>query len=148
MRWRVMRTTMLASGLLALALTAPALADTGPKRVQLTGEVIDTWCQLSGIMGMALGTAHHQCAIWCAIGGVPVGLQGDDGSAYILIRVENEVANAPSPTVVDMQTDRIKVDGNLYERDGVKYLVVSKVLANEGIVNLTHKDSGIIPFGE
>ena len=41
------------------------------RRVKLTGEVIDSWCQTTGIM-YALGTAHHQCAIWCAVGGIPV----------------------------------------------------------------------------
>jgi hypothetical protein len=139
----------LAAVLLSLhAAAGPALADGGPKRVQVTGEIIDTWCRVSGIMGEALGTAHHQCAIWCAIGGIPVGLQGDDGQVYVLIRMEADEANAPSPTLVDMQTERIRVDGDLYERDGLRYLVVSRVLANEGIVNLTHKDLGIVPFGE
>ena len=33
----------------------------------------------------------------------------------------------------------------LYERDGFKYLVVEKVVSNEGITNLTHDDFGVIP---
>jgi hypothetical protein len=32
-----------------------------------------------------------------------------------------------------------------YVRDGVNYLVVEKVVSNEGIVNRTHDDSGVIP---
>ncbi|MGI9464011.1 MAG: hypothetical protein ACR2OM_08725 [Aestuariivirgaceae bacterium] len=48
-----------------------------PKRVQVTGEIIDTWCYVTEIM-YALGTAHHKCAIWCAAGGIPVGIKGSD----------------------------------------------------------------------
>ena len=47
-------------------LTSAAHADTasaGPERVKLTGEIIDSWCQISGTMGAGTGTAHHQCAI-------------------------------------------------------------------------------------
>ena len=47
---------------------APALA--APEKVTVTGEMIDTWCYLSGVMGGAeavVGTAHHACAMWCAI---------------------------------------------------------------------------------
>ena len=58
---------------LALAL-AVSLGTVSPswaapsKRVQVTGEVIDTWCYVTEIM-FAEGTAHYQCAVWCALGG-------------------------------------------------------------------------------
>ena len=51
---------------LALTLAAPAAAD-APTRIRVTGEIIDSWCQVSKIMGTGIGTAHHQCAIWCAV---------------------------------------------------------------------------------
>jgi hypothetical protein len=147
-----MRQLMVSSVLLGfaggLALPAPAAADGGPQRVKVSGEIIDTWCQLTGIMGPALGTAHHQCAIWCAVGGIPVGIQGDDGTVYVLIKVEGNGGLVGSPTVVNIQTDHVTADADLYARDGVNYLVVTKVLENDGIVNLTHSQYGIIPFGE
>ncbi len=43
------------------------------ERVRVTGEIIDSWCYLTEIM-YPLGSAHHQCAIWCAAGGIPVGI--------------------------------------------------------------------------
>lgn len=135
-------------GLLA-ALLAPglALAATMPHRAQLTGEVIDTWCYLSEIM-YAEGTAHHQCAIWCAAGGVPVGLLAEDGQVYFIVGFEGRSTTLADPRLLEIQTHRITVDGSVYERDGLKYLAVDEVLEDEGIVNLTHEEYGIQPFGE
>lgn len=126
---------------------AAARADSGPTRVKLGGELIDSWCQISGIMGIGTGSAHHQCAVWCAMGGMPIGIQGDDGKAYILLKVEDRDTVA-SPTLVDIQTDHVTVDADAYERDGVNYLIVRKILENGGIVNKNHEDFGIVPFGE
>jgi hypothetical protein len=132
--------------MLALGMAGPAAA--APQRIKVTGEIIDSWCQVSQIMGVGVGTAHHQCAIWCAVGGIPVGIQGDDGKTYVLLKVEETADLVGNPAIVDIQTDRITADADLYERDGVNYLVVSKVLENGGIVDLNHKQYGIVPFGE
>jgi len=126
---------------------ADATPPAGPERVKLTGEIIDSWCQVSGIMGVGTGTAHHQCAIWCAVGGVPIGIQGDDGKAYILLKDESRDV-VGDPTLIDIQTDKVVVDADRYIRDGVNYLVVRKVLENSGVVLKNDKDYGIVPFGE
>jgi hypothetical protein len=123
-------------------------ADSGPTRVSLTGEVIDSWCQVSGIMGIGTGSAHHQCAIWCAVGGVPIGIQGNDGKAYILLKTGDDGDPVANPTLIDIQTDQVVVDADAYERDGVNYLVVRKILENGGIVLKNDQDYGIVPFGE
>lgn len=134
-------------GLLA-ALLAPGLALAAtPHRAQMTGEVIDTWCYLSEIM-YAEGTAHHQCAIWCAAGGVPVGLLAEDGQVYFIVGFEGRSTTLADPRLLEIQTHRITVDGSVYERDGLKYLAVDEVLKDEGIINLTHEEYGIQPFGE
>ncbi|WP_204248194.1 hypothetical protein [Kiloniella spongiae] len=125
-----------------------AIAATSPQRVQIEGEIIDTWCYVTEIMGDAQGTAHHLCAVWCAIGGIPVSILGDDGQVYMVLRVENEDTNVANPTIVKIQTHKVIVDGDLYERDGVKYLFVDQVADDKGVVNLNHEDYGIIPFGE
>ena len=68
----------LAAGAIGLAAVAAAPAQAAEsKRVTVTGEVIDSWCYLSEIM-WATGSAHHRCAVWCARGGVPVGILGED----------------------------------------------------------------------
>jgi hypothetical protein len=145
-RWYLRNASMLVLGTAALV-ASEARADSGPTRVKLTGEIIDSWCQISGIMGVGTGTAHHQCAIWCAVGGVPIGIQGSDGKAYILLKSEERDTIA-NPTLIDIQTDQVVVDADAYERDGVNYLVVRQVLQNGGIVLKNHKEFGIVPFGD
>ncbi len=133
---------------LALAgLMAASTAQAASKRVQVTGEVIDSWCYLSEIM-YALGTAHHQCAIWCAVGGVPVGILTEDGSVYVVLKMGDDATNVAAPKVLKIQSHKVTVDGDAYERDGVKYLLVDRVEDDRGVVNLTHEENGIQPFGE
>ena len=53
------------------------------KTIEITGEIIDTWCYMSGVMGgpeAVTGSAHHTCALWCAAGGIPVGVLAEDGT--------------------------------------------------------------------
>ncbi len=118
-----------------------------PERVSVTGEIIDTWCYVTEIM-YSEGTAHHQCAVWCAVGGVPVSILGEDGQVYMVLRVEGDDTSVSNPKIVEIQTHKVTVDGDLYKRDGVNYLLVNHVADDQGIVNLTHEDYGIQPFGE
>lgn len=118
------------------------------ERVQVTGEVVDTWCSLTGIM-FAQGTAHHQCAVWCAVGGIPVSIKTADGAYYVVLKIgDDDASAAPDSTMVTIESHQVTVDGELHERDGVKYLFVSKVADDKGVVNMTHEDYGIVPFGE
>ena len=138
----------------AVAVAVGAFVATGasaapePKRVEVRGEIIDTWCYFSGVMGpqeAVVGTAHHTCALWCAAGGIPVGLRADDGTVYMVLKLENDDHVAGGETMLDLQSDVIKANGLLYERDGVNYLVVEKIVANEGIKTLNHEDYGPVP---
>jgi len=133
------------AGVFALACISGAQA-AAPERVRVAGEVIDTWCYLTEIM-FAEGTAHHQCAVWCAAGGIPVSIKGDDGQVYMVLRIEDEDP-VDNPRIIDIQTHRVAVDGDLYRRDGVNYLIVTQVAEDGGVVNLTHDEYGIVPFGE
>jgi hypothetical protein len=143
----IFRINAMVVGLLgALALSAPGHAATA-ERVQVTGEVIDSWCYLTQIM-YAQGTAHHQCAVWCAAGGVPVAIRSAEEEVYFILKVGEGDRNVGDPRVLEMQTHKITVDGDLYERDGMKYLVVDEVVDDAGVVNKTHQDYGIQPFGE
>ncbi len=130
----------------ALATALPAHAAT-PDRVRVTGEIIDTWCYVTEIM-YAEGTAHHQCAVWCAVGGIPVSILGEDGNVYMVLKVEDDGDNVANPRIVKIQSHKVTVDGDLYVRDGVRYLVVTQVADDQGIVKLTHEEYGIQPFGE
>lgn len=134
------------AGILIVAAT-PA-SPVAPKPIMIKGEIIDSWCQVSGIMGPAVGSAHHLCAIWCATGGIPVGLMGDDGTAYILLKADKTGVTVRNPAVIAIQSDHVTLEAELYKRDGVNYLVVSKMLGDDGVTILSHKEFGILPFGE
>ena len=139
-------TSALAAIALAFTLGQPSQSEAA-QRVQVTGEVIDSWCYLTQIM-YAQGTAHHQCAVWCAAGGVPVAIRSAEEEVYFILKIGDDGQNVANPRVLEMQTHQITVDGDLYERDGMKYLVVDRVVDDTGIVNETHQDFGIQPFGE
>jgi len=134
------------AGSLVLALGAPVAAAT-PQRVSVTGEIIDSWCYLTEIM-YAEGTAHHECALWCAAGGVPVGLRADDGTVYIILKVGDDAASVANPRLMKIQSHQVSVEGDAFARDGFNYLVIDRVANDAGIVNLTHDDYGIQPSGE
>jgi len=131
----------------AAALWVTAAQAAAPQRVEVTGEVIDSWCYITEIM-YPEGTAHHQCALWCAAGGIPVGILGDDGEVYLVLKMGDDTTSVANPTVLDIQTHRVRVVGDLYLRDGMKYLLVDRVITDQGIVNLSHEEYGIQPFGE
>lgn len=128
----------------AAGFTHTAHAD--PKRIQITGEVVDSWCTISGIM-YGYGTAHHQCATWCAVGGIPVSIKDKDGNFFMVLRIEDDEQNVANPRIIKIQSHLVTVDGDLIERDGVKYILVTKVADDKGIVNLTHDEYGVVPFG-
>lgn len=115
--------------------------------VTLDGELIDTWCYFSGVMGgpeATQGTAHHTCAIWCAAGGIPVGLLTDDGTVYIVLGFEGEDPLA-SDALLDVQSHRLTVAGTAYARDGLNYITIASVEADHGITNENHEDFGVVP---
>ncbi|MEM6972253.1 MAG: hypothetical protein AAF577_05550 [Pseudomonadota bacterium] len=144
---RLHRLLLAFSTLPLLALAPPATASEGT-RVQVQGEVMDTWCYFSGVMGgpeVVLGTAHHTCALWCAAGGIPVGVRTDAGEIYMVLKWSGAEDLTGGDAILDVQSDVVTVDGVLHERDGVKYLIVDEVVDNSGITNETHELYGIIP---
>ncbi len=134
---------------LVLALLAPlsAHAEEG-ERITITGEFIDTWCYFSGVMGgtdAVVGSAHHTCAMWCSAGGIPVGLLAPDGQVYMVLKIEGDTATNGGDTLLSLASDTITADGLLYRRDGLNYIVVEKVVSNDGITRLNHEDYGPVP---
>jgi hypothetical protein len=134
---------------LLLVVLAPALARAEDgERITVTGEFIDTWCYFSGVMGGAdavVGSAHHTCATWCSAGGIPVGLLAPDGQVYMVLKIEGDSHTNGGDTLLTLASDTITADGLLYRRDGLNYIVVEKVVSNDGITRLNHEDYGVVP---
>lgn len=130
-----------------LPLALPASAAEG-ERIQVTGEIIDTWCYYSGVMGgpdAVVGSAHHTCALWCSAGGIPVGLLAEDGTVYMVLKIEQDANSAGGDTQLSLAAHTITADGIHYERDGLNYLVVNEVVSDIDIVLKTHEDYGTVP---
>ena len=110
-------------------LAAPAFAE--GQRVQLRGEIIDTWCYFSGVMGgpeAVVGSAHHTCALWCSAGGIPVGLLAEDGTVYMVLQIEDSDESAGGDTQMRLASH-----------------VVSVVVQDDDIQVLSHDDFGVVP---
>jgi hypothetical protein len=69
----------------------------------------------------------------------------EEGKVYMVLQIEGEDPLAPTDTVMELQTDVITARGVHYLRDGIDYLVVEKVVANDGITYRSHEDYGAIP---
>ncbi|MGV6849613.1 MAG: hypothetical protein ACWA5A_14660 [Marinibacterium sp.] len=135
------------AGILASAAALPALAAPG-ERITVHGELIDTWCYYSGVMGgpdAVVGSAHHTCALWCSAGGIPVGLQANDGTIYMVLKIGGDTQLAGGDTALRLASHEVTADAILHERDGIKYLIVEKVIEDLGITNHNHEDYGPVP---
>lgn len=131
----------------ALLAASPAFAAEG-ERVQVTGEIIDTWCYFSGVMGgpdAVVGSAHHTCALWCSAGGIPVGLLAEDGTVYMVLKIEGSADSAGGDTQLTLASHVVTADGLVYERDGLKYLIVEDVVDDMDIQVLSHDSYGPVP---
>ncbi|HEY9789915.1 MAG TPA: hypothetical protein V6D22_05935 [Candidatus Obscuribacterales bacterium] len=51
--------------------------------IDLTGEVVDSWCYASKSVGDGRGPDHAPCARACIHGGVTIGIVDDNGKMYI-----------------------------------------------------------------
>ena len=138
---------ILAAAALALALPTTAAAAEG-EAVTIRGEAIDTWCYFSGVMGgpdAVVGSAHHTCALWCSAGGIPVGLLGEDGEVYMVLKMGDSDASNGGDSQLHIASHTITAQGTLYKRDGINYIVVAEVVADDDIINQTHLDYGTVP---
>ena len=134
---------------LALALAFPVTAQAVEgEAVTIRGEAIDTWCYFSGVMGgpdAVVGSAHHTCALWCSAGGIPVGLLGEDGEVYMVLKLGDSDASNGGDSQLHIASHTITAQGTLYRRDGINYIVVAEVVADDDIINQTHDDYGVVP---
>ena len=95
------------------------------KEATVTGEVIDTKCYLTGMMGGS-GEEHKQCAIDCIKGGLPVGvLEKKTNKVYVV--VPKAGTKSANEELVQYAAQSVKLTGTVAEKGGQKLLVYSSV---------------------
>lgn len=97
------------------------------KEISVTGEVIDTKCYLTGMMG-GRGPEHEDCAIACLKGGLPPGIvEEKTGVVYIL--VPEKGTKGGNEALVQHAAKTVTVKGKVIEKGGSRLLLYSSVSA-------------------
>jgi hypothetical protein len=104
---------------------AGVTVQTNTKEIEVVGEVVDTWCYSSGVMGEGRGEKHKKCARLCVGGGVTAGILADDGTLYIAAK--HRGYNGCAGLLLPHVATRVKVKGWLAERGGIKLLKINSV---------------------
>ena len=126
---------------------AAAAATSVAKRVSVTGEIIDTWCIVTMIM-VAERSGHYQFTVCCAVVEISISIKDENENFYAVQKVEGENTNVVSRSMLGIQANQVIVEGDLIERDGAKYLLVTQVTNDDRSDNLFHKENGIQRFGK
>lgn len=122
----VLMTTLVVLLTVALVIPASAQGKKAMKEITVVGEIIDTKCYLTGMMG-GRGEEHKQCAIDCIKGGLPVGVVEDKtDKVYVLVPQKGGTKGA-NEELVEYAAQTVKLTGSVVEKGGQKLLVYSKV---------------------
>ncbi len=105
----------------AFALLLMNSVDAKGRKTVITGTVMDLYCHVTMDMG---GSSHKSCAKQCADGGAPLAIKDDKtGTIYIAAGHQKNMAFGPSGLEKYLE-QRVSVSGTIYERDGLKMIVV------------------------
>lgn len=93
--------------------------------VELVGEVVDSWCYASQVMGDGRGAHHQSCALACVMGGVTPGIVDDKGLLYLCVK--HKAYTGCKDLLAPYVAKRVKVKGHLATKGGVRVLKVTSV---------------------
>jgi len=96
-------------------------------KVDLTGEVVDSWCFSSGVMGPGRGPRHKACGLACAMGGVTLGIVDDNNILYIAAK--HQGYSGCKELLTPFMAQRVHIKGWLAESGGCKLLKIASVEA-------------------
>jgi len=95
------------------------------KPIDVTGEVVDTWCYASQVMGSGRGPNHLPCGLACAHGGVTLGIVDDKGVLYVAAKYKGYTGC--KDLLTPYMAKRVKVHGWLAEKGGSRILKIQTV---------------------
>jgi hypothetical protein len=93
--------------------------------IELTGEVVDSWCFASQVMGDGRGPKHQSCALACIMGGVTPGIVDDKGQLYLCVK--HKAYQGCKELLTPFVAKRVKIKGHLAAKGGVRVLKVTSV---------------------
>ncbi len=118
---RILMTVAIVTGLL---LTTTAKAQS--KKTSVTGTVVDTYCLVT--MNMT-AKPHVKCATTCAKNGAPLAIKEDKTGTVYLAAGQKNMLYASSGLDKYLE-GHVTVKGTVYERDGIRMIIVDSVTQN------------------
>ena len=104
-----------------------ALAQQNGKQITVVGEVVESQCYITGLNGPGKGLSHKECALRCAKGGIPLSILEDKtGTLYLAGQSQKAMAGV-NEILLPFVAEKVKVTGRLFEKGGMKMLLISKV---------------------
>ncbi len=100
-------------------------AESNARPITVTGEVIDTWCYTSHVMGSGRGAKHAGCARACIAGGVAPGILDDKGNLYIAAK--HRGYQGCRDLLLPHVAKRVTVKGWVAEKGGCRVLKITSV---------------------
>ncbi len=104
---------------------AKVTTKTNTREMTIVGEVVDTWCYCSQVMGDGRGEAHKKCARLCVGGGVTAGIVTDDGTLYIAAKYQ--AYKGCAGLLLPYVAKRVRAKGWVAERGGCKVMKITSV---------------------
>ena len=95
------------------------------KPFTVTGEVVDTWCYASQVMGAGRGEAHKPCALACGHGGVTLGIVDDQGTLFI--GAKTKAFTGCKELLLPFIAKRVKATGWLATKGGSNIMKIQTV---------------------
>jgi hypothetical protein len=116
---------VLTAATIVLAVTVAAVisAQTAPKEITVTGEVVDLWCYLEA---GARGAEHKACAIACAKAGQPIGIVDEKEHVYLALNGTDKHQPAKD-MLTDKMAETITVTGKVINKGGIEAIFINTV---------------------
>jgi hypothetical protein len=123
-----MKTARLFVALITVALTlvgSLTAQEKAMKETTIKGDIIDTKCYLTGMMG-GRGEDHKDCAIACIKGGLPVGiLEERTGKVYVVVPAKGQ--KGANEALVQYAAETVTLKGMFLEKGGTKVFAYNSV---------------------
>jgi hypothetical protein len=104
-----------------------ALAQQNGKQITIVGEVVESQCYVTGLNGPGKGLSHKECALKCAKGGIPLSILEDKTGTLYLAGQSKIAMTGANELLIPFIAEKVKVTGRLFEKGGMKMLLISKV---------------------